>query len=164
MAAKLMRIVLATFITVVGLASAASLQEVPKCSSGKANYASFDESYASKFLVEYPQDFKTPISSGEKVYTPQHTRWLIEVGADYMKPGPWTTRFYIGSGEHQTHLVLTVLDHGNTISAQWVNEKLLFGQVWWGRIYSTDFIFDAEQGKFIYREMAHYGELIQPCQ
>jgi hypothetical protein len=41
---------------------------------------------------------------------------------------------------------------------------LIFGEVWWGRIYATDFIFDVEQNKFVYREMAHFGELIQPCQ
>jgi hypothetical protein len=128
------------------------------------NYAVFDESYTSKFLVESPKDSKTSLPSGQKIYSPQHTRWLIEVPADYMKPGPWTTRFYVGSGENQTDLILTIFEHGNTISAQWLNEKLLYGQVWWGRIYSTDFVFDADQHKFIYREMAHYGEMIQPCQ
>jgi len=44
-----------------------------------------------------------------------------------------------------------------------LNEKLIFGEVWWGRIYATDFIFDVEQRKFSYREMAHFGELMEPC-
>ena len=109
------------------------------------NYPKFDDTYASKFLIEHPRDSKTSLPAGKKVYSPLHTRWLIEVRADYMKPGPLTTRFYLGSGESQTDLVLTALEHGNSISAQWLNEKLLFGQVWWGRIYSTDFIFDVEQ-------------------
>jgi hypothetical protein len=44
-----------------------------------------------------------------------------------------------------------------------LNEKLIYGSVWWGRIVATDFIFDVQGNKFIYREMASYGELIQPC-
>jgi hypothetical protein len=52
-------------------------------------------------------------------------------------------------------LELTFVDESNGgVKVEWLNEKLLFGQVWWGRIYSTDFILDVEQGKFIYREMA----------
>jgi hypothetical protein len=45
--------------------------------------------------------------------------------------------------------------HGST-------KKLLFGRVWWGRIYSTDFIIDVEKEQFIYKQMAEYGEMIQP--
>lgn len=164
MAAKLLGAVLAVFLGVVGLDHRSSTQELPKCELARVRYESFEETFASKFLVESPKDLKTPFPTGEKVYSPQHTHWLIEAPADYMKPGPWTTRFYVGTGQSQTETLLTVIGHGNTISATWVNEKLLFGQVWWGRIYSTDFIFDIAQRKFIYREMAHYGELVQPCQ
>jgi hypothetical protein len=82
-----------------------------------------------------------------------------------MKPGPWTTRVYVGSGDQEAGLVLTAVDHASGgLNVRWMNEKFLYGQVWWGRIYSTDFILDVEARKFIYREMAHYGELIEPCQ
>ncbi|HEY6265129.1 MAG TPA: hypothetical protein VIW93_10015 [Candidatus Acidoferrum sp.] len=61
-------------------------------------------------------------------------------------------------------LQLTFQNHasGGT-SIQWLNEKLLFGRVWWGRIYSTAFIVDVEKEQFIYKQMAEYGEMIQPC-
>lgn len=36
----------------------------------------------------------------------------------------------------------------------WVNEKLIAGRVWWGRIAATDFIFDVEAGQFIWHESA----------
>jgi hypothetical protein len=49
------------------------------------------------------------------------------------------------------------------VEIHWLNEKLLYGSVWWGRTVSTDFVFDAEKRAFIYREMANYGELVQPC-
>jgi hypothetical protein len=38
-------------------------------------------------------------------------------------------------------------DHGNTFSANWINEKLLFVQVWWGRIASSDIILDVNHGR-----------------
>jgi len=61
--------------------------------------------------------------------------------------------------------MLTFVDHGNGgVSIQWLNEKLPYGSVGWGRIVSTDFVFDVERKGFIYREMANYGELVQPCQ
>jgi len=61
-------------------------------------------------------------------------------------------------------LQLSFQDHASGgSSVQWLNEKLLFSRVWWGRIYSTDFILNVEKEQFIYREMAHYGEMIEPC-
>lgn len=83
---------------------------------------------------------------------------------DLMKPGPWTTVVWLhksGGGVPQT---LSFVDHGSGgVSVQWLNERLLYGSVWWGRIVSTDFIYDVEKKKFLYHEMANYGELVQPC-
>jgi hypothetical protein len=165
MPAKLTYLVAATTMSAVGLAFGVSLQRLPKCGSQKVNYTSFDESYESRILIESSTDSKGPPPSGDKVYAPQHTRWVTEASPDYMKPGPWTTRVYVGSGDQEAGLVLMAVDHASGgLNVRWLNEKLLYGQVWWGRIYSTDFILDVEARKFIYREMAHYGELIEPCQ
>ena len=80
---------------------------------------------------------------------------------------PWNTILFI-RGRHAANakplLKVEFDDHGNTFSANWINEKLLFVQVWWGRLGSSDLILDVEQGKFIYNEFAHYGELAEPCQ
>lgn len=45
----------------------------------------------------------------------------------------------------------------------WLNEELIFIRVWWGRIRSTDLIFQIHPGKFIYAKDADYGELTSPC-
>lgn len=37
---------------------------------------------------------------------------------------------------------------------QWVNEKLLSGRIWWGRIAATDFIFDVESASFVWHQSA----------
>ncbi len=35
---------------------------------------------------------------------------------------------------------------------KWINEKLLYIRVWWGKIAATDFIFDVEKKEFIHSE------------
>lgn len=104
--------------------------------------------------------------SAKRISSPQGTRWLVEVDPDYTSvEKPWTTRLYIGSNtDEKSVLQATFTDHGNTFSAQWINEKLLFVQVWWGRIASSDLILDVDQGKFIYDQLANYGQLVEPCQ
>ena len=41
--------------------------------------------------------------------------------------------------------------------AHWINEKLIFIRVYWGRILGTDMIFDTDKNEFIYREMVYDG-------
>jgi hypothetical protein len=125
----------------------------------------FDDSYSSRFQIKSLPGMNTRLSTKDKVFSTQHTHWLIEALPDTVKPGPWTTRVYVGTGDSAPDAELRFIDETNgAVSARWLNEKLIFGEVWWGRIYATDFIFDVEQNKFVYREMAHFGELIQPCQ
>ena len=138
-------------------------QEPSKCGSTRVHYAAFDDSYSSRFQIKSPRlDVQLPTK--DKIFSTQHTHWLIEALPDTMKSGPWTTRVYIGAKESAPEVELRFIDEANGgVSARWLNEKLIFGEVWWGRIYATDFIFDIEQQKYIYREMAHFGELTEPC-
>jgi hypothetical protein len=54
-------------------------------------------------------------------------------------------------------------DIRDNASLEWLNEDLIFIRVWWGRIVSTDLIFQLSTGTFIYAQEANYGALIQPC-
>jgi hypothetical protein len=74
--------------------------------------------------------FITP--SGERVRTPQGTRWLVQSQPDFMKDGPWTTTVIIGDG-HGAFLQLVFPNRGNGgVSSEWLNEKLLFLRIWLG--------------------------------
>jgi hypothetical protein len=42
---------------------------------------------------------------------------------------------------------------------RWVNERLLYVQVWWGRILGSWYLIDVEAEKVVYREMVHSGEI-----
>lgn len=158
------------WILLAGLASISLFRNVralerSKCGSAKVRYAPFDEGFSGKFQIRSSPGPDAQISSKDKIFSTQHTRWLIEALPDTMKPGPWTTRVYVGAGGSAPDVELRLIDETKGgVSARWLNEKLIFGEVWWGRIYATDFIFDVEQQKYVYREMAHFGELMEPCQ
>lgn len=80
---------------------------------------------------------------------------LIIHRPDTMRPGPWTTVLEMLSRTgHRT--VLEVSD-ARDVGVAWLTEKLVFVQIWWGRITSEDIVFDMDAGKFVYREFARYG-------
>jgi hypothetical protein len=96
-----------------------------------------------------------PPPENQRQFSPQHDMWLVETKPDYTKPGPWTTTIVVGTSGNGRPSKLTVVDHASGgVHIQWLNEKLLFVQVWWGRIVSTDLILDAEKRSFTYKEMA----------
>jgi hypothetical protein len=100
----------------------------------------------------------------QKQISTQSTRWLGTVEPDYMKTGPWSTVLFVGKrGSDKPFLKVSFQDHGNTFSAKWLNEKLIFIEVWWGRAASSDLILDVDKRTFIYNELARYDELISPC-
>ena len=138
-------------------------QELPSCRNENVTYSSFDEHYAPNIAVQPgPMDV---LAKGEKQFSPQKTRWMTVTQPDYTKPGPWSTRVSIRKANKDMPEILTFRDHASGgVQIRWLNEKLLYGSVWWGRIVSTDFVFDAEKKTFIYREMANYGEVVRRCQ
>jgi hypothetical protein len=102
--------------------------------------------------------------SESRIFSPQGTRWFINESPDYSKSGPRSTTLYIGSRAVDTGpLQATFTDDDKAFAANWINEKLLFIQVWWGRVASSDLILDVDKGTFLYDEFAHYGELVEPC-
>jgi len=141
-----------------------NLPSFPKCSDASVQYTPFDEDYSQKIILRIAPHSGTSGPERNKEYSPQHTAWISPNSPDYSRPGPWNTDVTIAAPAGSKVLQLALQDHASGgASIQWLNEKLLFGRVWWGRIYSTDFILDVEKGQFIYRQMAHYGEMIEPC-
>jgi len=95
----------------------------------------------------------------KKTFSPNGAYWFAEEVPDTSRPGPWTTRLLVFN-ERRTLARLSLIDHASgEIRASWMNEKLLFVRVWWGRIVATDMIFDVEAGRFVYREMLDWGQI-----
>ena len=80
------------------------------------------------------------------------------------KGGPWSTTVYVVTDSPRLSGVKMVLvDHGSGgVRAAWLNERLVFVQVWWGRIRSSDLIVDVPNATFVYKEDADYMTTILP--
>ena len=51
------------------------------------------------------------------------------------------------------HLVeIVVSDVHGFSDAKWVNEKIIFFRIWWGRIAASDIMFDVERERVVYEE------------
>ena len=97
--------------------------------------------------------------------SPHGTASYILLEPDTTKPGPWETIVDIlGNRSRGIHLRIRITDHiSGGVRVRWLNEKLLWLQVWRGRIVSTDAILDVETQRLLYEEDAHYNSLIVPC-
>lgn len=86
------------------------------------------------------------------------SQWLVEIKPDTMHPGPWNTRCYIfNSGDTNQCVRVELLDHASyEVTHRWLNEKLLFVSVPWGRIAWTDFVLDTQTRRFLYIEDGTY--------
>jgi hypothetical protein len=138
-------------------------QNIQKCGDQKVGYSAFDPFYSKRIVFVSVTDSDDHPETAHKEYSPNKDMWRAVVDPDTSKPGPWNTNIYFGSDSNEEVWKLTfIADIG--ADAHWLNEKLVFGQVWWGHILATDYVLDVQQHKFIYREMANYGATVQPCE
>ena len=81
-------------------------------------------------------------------------RWLVEEKPNTMRDGPWNTRLYLFEAGHTKHcLRVELIDHASyEVKYSWLNEKMLFVSVSWGRIAWTDFVLNSETLRFSYIE------------
>jgi hypothetical protein len=108
-------------------------------------------------LNEMDKAFKASSPQGVAAFNRVHV-------ADTMKKGPWsnTVQVFTVSGPLYAWQIDLKDIHDNA-GLEWLNEDLIFIRVWWGRMVSTDLIFQLSTGTFIYAQEANYGALIQPC-
>lgn len=111
-----------------------------------------------------PTDCLTWTPQGEAVLSPHGTGRLVVDSADMTRDGPWNTTVYIATkSPNPSGLKLQFIDHGNGgVRANWLNDKLVFLQVWWGRVRSDDLIVDVQRGTWVYAEAANYLEVTLP--
>jgi hypothetical protein len=93
---------------------------------------------------------------------PHGTAFYVMRCPDTTRPGPWKTVMYVFSNQARPiRLKVTIANHLSAgVRAKWINEKLLWLQVWRGRIVSTDLILNIETAQFLYSEEANYGILL----
>ena len=79
---------------------------------------------------------------------------LIEEKPDTLRNGPWNTRLYIFNSADTNQCVrVELFDHASyDVRRTWLNDKMLFVEVYWGRIAWTDFVLNTETLRFAYIE------------
>jgi len=144
----------------------AQAQTAHPCSENSVDYSTPPASIEQKMKLAKLMPIEKPPAGGTKNVSPQETRWFVEQDPDYLSTAkPWDTVLYIGKASSEgAFLKASFLDHGNTFSAHWINDQLIFVQVGLGHIASGDLILDIDNGKFIYDRMANYGQLGEPCE
>jgi hypothetical protein len=98
--------------------------------------------------------------------TDNGVRWLVEERPDTMQNGPWNTQLYIFNTVDIDHCVrVDVIDHvRGGVEHTWLNDKMLFVKIWFGRIAWTDFVLNAETGRFDYIEDGRLDTALAPQQ
>jgi hypothetical protein len=158
-----------SIVLCLGLCACAPQSLVPSHPRPQLSVSYSKPSSESLLKIKIERVSLTDKQSGELAALPKTTsefgsRWLVEERPDTMRPGPWTTRIYVFDATDTRHCVrIQLTDHaGYDVQRSWLNEKMLFVRVSWGRIVSTDFVLDAETLKFAYAEDANYFRLVYP--
>ena len=53
-------------------------------------------------------------------------------------------------------------DATKSLDVKWLNERLIYIEAWWGRLGASELVFDALEGRFLYRKIATYGLMAGP--
>lgn len=119
-----------------------------------------------KELEDRPADVLPESDHEFKPYSSQRMAAFNRVHiADTTKPGPWNNSIQVFTVSGPSHAwQIDTYDMRDNARLEWINDDLIFVQIWWGRIVSSDLIFQISTGKFIYAQEANYGFLTQPCE
>jgi hypothetical protein len=97
---------------------------------------------------------------GERVVSPNKAYWFVFEEAEPAEPHGNVRRLYVhNEREALIEVALFGVDPRYEQDVRWLNEKLIFVQVWWGRIVGVELILDVERAEFIYKEIRHDGTI-----
>lgn len=104
-------------------------------------------------LIETPASVAAP---GEATAAPdeRHRFWVRN--PDTSQPGPWGAAVVVDTGKPQRP-ALFIEDVSGPLHPRWLNERLLFLRVPWGRVMFSDLILDVESATLRYHELAQDG-------
>lgn len=104
-------------------------------------------------LIEVP-GAATP--AGELMASPDGATRLWARNPDTTQPGPWGAALIVDApGAPRRSLLIE--DVGAPIAPRWLNERLIFLRIAWGRAVFSDVILDTRSGTLRYHEQAHDG-------
>lgn len=118
-------------------------------------HESFDESY--RRLVKLSRSTSLPAASPTSLFSTNRT-YRLDLSPS--KDEGRTIELRVSTDTSSFLITLQNTYPNFPVQARWINEKLVFIRVWWGRVVGSDFIFDAEAGRFIHEEMVNDGTIL----
>src|SRR5262249_9049788 len=106
------------------------------------------------------------LHGAKEVTSPHQTaRLLIHEEPEESGGDLGTTIYFLTRSPTPKAVKATFRHHGRDVRSRWINEKLAFVELWWGRVRSTELIVDVEKGGSIYMQDADYfGMTLPPCE
>jgi len=93
-----------------------------------------------------------------KVFSPNKAYWFAFDGPLPAALAPKRSILIFNERPYLIRLAATKDDPDYVIKRiEWVNEKLVYIEVWWGAVLGSCFIFDVEKELMVYREMVNDG-------
>jgi hypothetical protein len=93
---------------------------------------------------------------GDAVTAPTGRYRFLVRNPDTKQPGPWGAALVVDGGNGRRHGLL-IEDVGAPIAPRWLDGRLIFLRIVWGRSVFSDLIFDAASGTLPYHEQAEDG-------
>ncbi|MBE7541987.1 MAG: hypothetical protein M9913_23155 [Bryobacteraceae bacterium] len=102
-----------------------------------------------------------PLDGAPRVLSPNKAYWFSVSPAGCPDAGATPARTIHVFTERPAILELTLgkADCRYETSAKWVNEKIIFVRVWWGRLAGSDLLVDVETEKILYHEIVQDGAI-----
>lgn len=132
------------------------LEFTPETSEPVNFHGPFDQTFSGR--IEKYEEPASDAGTGEgAVFSRNHAYWFRLSDWDAK-----TTNVELRVWNRKSAVRLLIKDSYLNFrpDVKWVNEKLLFIRVWWGRVVGSDYIYDVETGRFVYEEMVHDGTLL----
>lgn len=126
-----------------------------KWKESRSFHTQFEEDYENHIQVT---KVKINEKAVNKKFSPNKAYWFTLILPDTTKRGPWTAEIIVYN-EREYYTKIKIIDYVATYSTktEWINEKLLYVQFWFGRIMGACFIFDVEKEKILFKEMVWDG-------
>lgn len=157
MSHRILKIVLFLIATTPLICAAGPHTPVDKWDTSRLYHAPFDDKFINNIIItksSWPSKLLQHKYSKNKAY------WYGVIGPDTTKNGPWSTKIFINN-ERKKPIQIDLAGHNNyPVKINWINEKLLYIQVWWGRIIGTDLIYDVEREITVSKEMIKDGRYL----
>jgi hypothetical protein len=128
------------------------------CTQGHVAYKKPDLTFAKRIKLERVS--QPLLDGGNVTRSIQGTRELRELTDAPVRGGSMESSLRIIDVPAQKEILeISISDLDQAPVARWINEKLLFIEIWWGRFVSSDLIVNVETGQVMYHEQASYHDV-----